>query len=76
MNEKSKYDIANVIVKVKIISPTETVTDTLGQTIYATKELADDNADSISINVYGELSNILEENKIYNLAFSQIHNFN
>ena len=62
--------------KVTIISPTETVTDTLGQTIYATKVLAYDNADSIGINAYGELSNMLEKNKICNLAFSQIHNFN
>ena len=59
LNEKSRFDLVLIFVKIKIISPPETITDTMRQTIYITKGVAYDNTSSVTINFYNEFFDVL-----------------
>ena len=54
LNEKSKFDLVHVIVKIKSISSPEKITDTMGQILSVMKGLAYDNTSSVTINIYNE----------------------
>ena len=53
-NEKSKFDLVHVFVKIKSISSPETITDTMGQILSVMKGLAYDNTSSVTINIFNE----------------------
>ena len=52
LNEKLKFDLVHVIVKIKSNSPPQTIADAMGQIIRATKGIAYDNTSSVTINFY------------------------
>ena len=59
LNEKTKLDF---IVKIKIISPPEKITDAV-QTIRVTKGLAYDKTSSVTINFYNEFCDVPQKEK-------------
>ena len=54
LNEKSKFDLVHVFVKIKSFSLPETITDTMGQILSVMKGLAYDNTSSVTINIFNE----------------------
>ena len=76
LNEKLIYAIINVVVKITNILPPETITNVLNQQMQVTKVLAYNDANSININVYGELVSTIEKDNVYSMTFLQIHNYN
>ena len=75
LNEKPIYVIINVVVKITNILPPETITNVLNQQMQVTKVLAYNDANSININVYGELASTIEKDNVYSMTFLQIHNY-
>ena len=53
----------------------ETITNVLNQQMQVTKVLAYNDANSININVYGELASTIEKDNVYSMTFLQIHNY-
>ena len=62
--------------KITNILPPETITNVLNQQMQVTKVLAYNDANSININVYGELASTIEKDNVYSMTFLQIHNYN
>ena len=50
LNEKSKFDLVHVIVKIKSILPPETIIDAMGQTIRVMKDLPYNNISLVTVN--------------------------
>ena len=75
LNKKSTFDLVNVIVKVRNISPAGTIADAIEQTLHITKASAFDNTSSIRINFYHDLAEVPLNNKKYNITYLQIHNY-
>ena len=75
LNKKPIYPITNVAVKITSILPPETITNVLNQQMQVTKVLAYNDANSININVYGELVSTIEKDNVYSMTFLQIHNY-
>ena len=69
------YAIINVVVKITNILPPETITNVLNQQMQVTKVLAYDDANLISINVYGLLANTVQKDNVFSLTFLQIHGY-
>ena len=62
--------MVHVNVNIKSISPPETITDAMGQTIHVTKGLAYDNISSVKINFYDEFSDVLSKQKTQHYLFA------
>ena len=75
LHEKLIYAIINVVVKITNILPPETITNVLNQQMQVTKVLAYDDANLISINVYGLLANTVQKDNVFSLTFLQIHSY-
>ena len=75
LNEKPFYAIVTVVVKTTNILPPETITNVLNQQMQVTKALADNDTNSININVYGELPYTVEKDNVYIMTFLKIQNY-
>ena len=73
MNEKSKFDLVHVIVKIKITSPPETITGAIRKAILVGKGLAYDNTSSVIINFYNEFCYVAQKDKAY-IRFLHMNN--